>query len=256
MQPDKQTEKKRYDERALDLLSKKNAPRITLGSATMPLFLRSPYLHYEKLISKHISPKNSVLELGAGSGLHTLCLVQTGAKVVASDISPNSLKVLQKKIEDTDHNISIEVADIESLPFNDHSFDIITSAGSLSYGDNKKVLLEIYRVLKKDGKFICVDSLNHNPVYKLNRWFHFIRKNRTLSTLKQMPTISLIELYGQKFGSVQAYYFGTITWLAPLLGKLFSEEKVASILNGFDEKISTKKTAFKFVMMVCKENNE
>jgi ubiquinone/menaquinone biosynthesis C-methylase UbiE len=39
------------------------------------------------------------------------------------------------------------------------------SAGSLSYGDNDKVLDEIYRVLKNKGAFIAIDSLNNNPKY-------------------------------------------------------------------------------------------
>jgi ubiquinone/menaquinone biosynthesis C-methylase UbiE len=37
------------------------------------------------------------------------------------------------------------------------------SAGSLSYGDNDIVMNEIYRVLKLQGVFIAIDSLNNNP---------------------------------------------------------------------------------------------
>jgi ubiquinone/menaquinone biosynthesis C-methylase UbiE len=47
---------------------------------------------------------------------------------------------------------------------------LIVSAGSLSYGDNDKVLDEIYRVLKNKGAFIAIDSLNNNPIYRLNRF--------------------------------------------------------------------------------------
>jgi ubiquinone/menaquinone biosynthesis C-methylase UbiE len=52
---------------------------------------------------------------------------------------------------------------MEKLPFADQSFDIIVSAGSLSYGDNDIVMNEIYRVLKLQGVFIAIDSLNNNP---------------------------------------------------------------------------------------------
>ena len=60
---------------------------------------------------------------------------------------------------------------MESLPFKDKSFDIVACAGGLSYGDNKKVANEIYRVLKDNGSFICIDSLNENPFYKFNDIF-------------------------------------------------------------------------------------
>jgi hypothetical protein len=41
--------------------------------------------------------------------------------------------------------LTTKVADMEKLPFADQSFDLIVSAGSLSYGDNDKVLDEIYK---------------------------------------------------------------------------------------------------------------
>jgi ubiquinone/menaquinone biosynthesis C-methylase UbiE len=43
---------------------------------------------------------------------------------------------------------------MEKLPFADQSFDLIVSAGSLSYRDNDIVMNEIYRVLKLQGVFI------------------------------------------------------------------------------------------------------
>ena len=36
--------------------------------------------------------------------------------------------------------------------------------------DKNKVDKEIYRLLKPSGNFIAVDSLNNNPVYKLDRY--------------------------------------------------------------------------------------
>lgn len=253
MLSDKQIEKERFNGRASTVLSENNIVKATLGSSVMSQFLRSPYQYYEKLIKERVSSADVVLELGAGSGLHTLCLVQTGARVVASDISPHSLEVLEKGIKESGYQVSTKVADIELLPFDNESFDVIACAGSLSYGDNDKVINEIFRVLKTGGLCICVDSLNHNPVYKFNRWIHFRRGNRTISTLKRMPTVSLTESYGRKFGSVHVAYFGAIAWLAPVLGIFLSDKKVSNLINSFDHKVSTKKSAFKFVMVVKKE---
>jgi ubiquinone/menaquinone biosynthesis C-methylase UbiE len=57
---------------------------------------------------------------------------------------------------------------MEKLPFADQSFDLIVSAGSLSYGDNDKVLDEIYRVLKNKGAFIASLSLLNRFSITLN----------------------------------------------------------------------------------------
>ena len=110
---------------------------------------------------------------------------------------------------------------MEALPFSDNSFDVVTSAGSLSYGDNTIVMKEVFRVLKPDGIFVCVDSLNNNPIYRFNRWIHYLLGNRTRSTLLRMPTTKLIEAYRSLFGHVEVRFFGSIIWCIPLFVRLF-----------------------------------
>ena len=101
-------------------------------------------------------------------------------------------------------NLKILSADIEQLPFKDMSFDAVCCAGSLSYGSKKQVISEIFRVLKTNGIFISIDSLNDNPIYKLNRYIHFLRGNRSFSTLINMPSLSLLKLYKKiwRFGNI------------------------------------------------------
>ena len=170
----------------------------------------------------------------------------------ATDISEQSLELLRKRLNGSG-NLKTEVADMESLPFENGSFDVVTSAGSLSYGDNDRVMMVIFRVLKQGGVFICVDSLNHNPIYRINRWMHYLRGNRTFSTLKRMPTLSLVEKYRLKFGTVNVQYFGSISWVAPLLSKILNEKIGTRISDYFDKMFSVRKSAFKFVMVAEKD---
>ena len=141
---------------------------------------------------------------------------------------------------------------MENLIFDDNSFDMVCSAGGLSYGDNKLVMDEIYRVLKKDGVFISMDSLNNNPIYRLNRYLHFLRGNRSKSTLVRMPTINLISSYNSKFGYVKVDYFGSIVWLFPFLAWFMKDKFIAMISNTIDKKLNIKKSAFKFTMKAVK----
>jgi len=250
---DKQTEYERYNVRANGILNSVRVEELlTSGSQCFPEYLRAPYVYFESVLKKQLNNEHKALEIGAGSGQHTEVIVKSGASIIATDISDNSLKVLQKRIKyQLNIDVQTKVADMENLPFEDNSFDYVVSAGSLSYGDNDIVLNEIYRVLKLGGRFICVDSLNHNPVYVFNRWVHFLRGFRTKSTLQRMPSLSTIEKYEKRFGSCEAKFFGAIVWASPLL-KIFGDRFATSVIDGYDKIFKIKRSAFKFVMCVKK----
>ena len=129
----------------------------------LPFYLQSPYSHYERMIREYIVNEHKVLEIGSGTGNYTGYISSTGADVMATDISSKSLEVASLRYS-KNKNIKYQAADMEQLPFSDESFDVICSAGSLSYGSYAKVSKEIKRVLKSGGYFICVDSLNNNPI--------------------------------------------------------------------------------------------
>lgn len=252
MNSDKNIELLRYDERAIQLLLAGNIIKNQNGSLAISELTRAPYLLYEKTHLELITKNSNVLEIGSGIGLHTYSLLNCEAKVYALDISFNSLKYLKNRYK-CNNMLTTQVGDMESLPFKDESFDVVCSAGSLSYGDNNTVMEEIFRVLKKKGILIIVDSLNHNPIYKLNRWVHYIRGERSLSTLQRMPTLSLIKAYGIKFENIDVRYFGSISWLTPFLSLLVGESNAYNFSNFIDRVFKINKSAFKFLMIAHKK---
>ena len=217
----------------------------------MPAFYKEPYVQYENILTKNISSDAIVIELGAGTGAFTKSLLNCAGKVYAIDISSHSLNILSKRHHQF-HNLKTLVADMESLPFLDKSVDVIAASGCLSYGDNFIVMSEIYRVLKKGGKFICVDSLHHNPVYVINRFLNYLCGNRTLSTISRMPTINLLESYQITFGKQELNFYGSISWAIPLLSKIIGVNKASELSKKIDIMIGVKKSAFKFTMLVEK----
>ena len=134
----------------------------------------------------------------------------------------------------------------------DKSFDVVVSAGSLSYGDNQKVCFEIFRVLRDGGSFVCVDSLNHNPIYRVNRFVHYLTGKRSRSTLLRMPTIALIDKYRALYGDVSVSFYGSIAWCFPILSLLVSNRNAARFSNWIDNVLSINRSAFKFVMLAKK----
>jgi SAM-dependent methyltransferase len=248
---DKLLELQRYDSRAQSRLSEFGAkPAVgEFGAGAMEQYLRAPYIFYEKCVGELIYPRSAVLELGSGSGLHTWALVQTGARVTATDISPSSLKLLAQRIVNAGASVHTQVADMEALPFADASFDVVACAGSLSYGDPLLVDEEIRRVLRPGGLLVCVDSLNHNPIYRFNRWLHYLRGDRTMSTLRRIPDLSRVAALSAGFESVQIRYFGALTFAMPAVVRLFGADRAQVISDYCDQLINVKRSAFKFVLV-------
>ncbi|MEO8542818.1 MAG: class I SAM-dependent methyltransferase [Burkholderiaceae bacterium] len=215
----------------------------------MPAYLRAPYLLYESQVAALIGPQHRVLELGAGAGGHTLALARTGAHVTATDISSHALTYLARRLADQGLTVLTRVADMEALPFAENAFDFVACAGSLSYGDPALVDAEIRRVLRPGGCLICVDSLNHNPVYRLNRLIHCYRGNRTKSTLKRMPDLTRIEQISRPFRTVEVRYFGALSFAMPVLARVLGTVRAEQFSDWMDRTARIRRSAFKFVLI-------
>ena len=244
MRKDKKLEIDNFNQHALQILNCK-----TTSKKKIKDYINVPYQYYFLLLKK--LKKNKLLEIGAGTGENTQRLIKMNFNVCATDISPRSVEVMSQKYSKY-KNFSSKVADIEKLPFKNESFDVICSAGSLSYGDNNRVMSEIYRVLKLGGAVVLVDSLNNSYIYRFNRYINYIKGSRTLSTLKRMPNVHLIDKYIKKFGYGKVKFFGSIFWTFPLLKILLSEKLITKFSNWVDQILEVKKSAFKFVLILNK----
>lgn len=104
-------------------------------------------------------PGMSVLDLASGTGEPALPIasrVAPDGKVVATDLSEEMLKMLKQNADEQGiSNIETHVADAESLPFEDGTFDLVTSRfGIMFFAEAERALSEIRRVLKPNGRAI------------------------------------------------------------------------------------------------------
>lgn len=90
--------------------------------------------------------KGKGIDLGCGTGF--LYDFLENKNLIGVDISKEMLSFYTKR------NKNSVLADIEHLPFKKESFDFAVSNFSLHWTDLKKSFQEVYRVLKKNGKFI------------------------------------------------------------------------------------------------------
>ncbi|HVW20887.1 MAG TPA: methyltransferase domain-containing protein [Opitutaceae bacterium] len=245
---DKGWERRRYNRRALGQHADRLGPDGALG---VPEELRSPYLRYEELVGKWAGqPGKRLLDLCCGTGLHSLTAAHLGADVVGLDLAEESLALAKARAERARLPAQWVVGDIENLPFASASFDVVTSAGSMSYAEPHRLIQEITRVLKPSGTFIAVDSFDHNPIYRLNRFFGYLRGLRTFSTLRRMPNEATIGRLRMRFHDVKVEYFGIVAFLSPVLRGLVGSRRAAALIARGDHAFSgLRRHAFKVVVL-------
>jgi demethylmenaquinone methyltransferase/2-methoxy-6-polyprenyl-1,4-benzoquinol methylase len=138
----------------------------------------------------------SILDIATGTGDLAIKFAEktSATKIIGLDLSEGMLSIARKKVADTELKDIIEFikGDSEALPFKNNMFDAITvSFGIRNFENLEKGLSEILRVIKPNGLFIILET--------------------------SVPT---------KFPFKQGYQFHSKIVL-PLIGKLFSKDKVA-----------------------------
>ena len=119
-------------------------------------------------ISKKIKPKK-ILDLATGTADIAIELSTIeNCKIIAVDPSSKMLKIGERKIQkyNTKSNIFLEEGNAENLKYIDGTFDIVTIGyGVRNFTNLNNSLNEIYRVLKKDGLLLILEtSLPTNPL--------------------------------------------------------------------------------------------
>lgn len=129
------------------------------------------------------------LDVGCGSGALTIACAKKnpGAIMVGCDIwsGPYKSEFSKKLCQDNARaegvaNVRFEEGNAVNLPFEDESFDAVTS--NYVYhnivGKNKqKLLLETFRVLKKGGVFVIHDLMSKSRYGDMNKFIEKLKKD-------------------------------------------------------------------------------
>lgn len=243
-----------FSQKKLDSINLSSIKEMPIGSTAYPLYLNSPYIFYEKQLKTKVNKTDKVLDLCCGDGIHTIFLGHIAGEVVAVDLAQSSIEFAKMRtMQHHIHNITYLNADVENLNLNNQKFDFITCVGSISYIDINILFKVLKKYLKNNGHFVFVDSFNYNPIYRINRFIHYLKNKRSYSTLKRMPNLSTIEKFKLNFSNVEVSYFGIFSFAGSFLSFLFNEKVSKKIIDLLDKKLTFLKI-FSFKIVIQGQN--
>ncbi|RZS77554.1 ubiquinone/menaquinone biosynthesis C-methylase UbiE [Motilibacter rhizosphaerae] len=105
-----------------------------------------------------IAPGEEVLDVAAGSGNASIPAAALGARVVASDLTPELVETGRQRAEKLGLALDWEVADAEHLPFADDRFDVTMSCVGVMFAPfHQPVADELVRVTRPGGRIALVN---------------------------------------------------------------------------------------------------
>lgn len=111
-----------------------------------------PTLGERLVASLGITPGERVLDIATGTGNAAVPAARAGARVVASDLTPELLAI--GRAEHPDADIDWQVADAEALPWPDASYDVVLSTVGVMFAPHhQQAADELLRVLRPAGRF-------------------------------------------------------------------------------------------------------
>lgn len=120
--------------------------------------------HYHSFLLKQLPKKgNTILDIGCGTGEFSRLLAQRFDRVVALDLSPNTIALCKKRSQDYG-NLDFQVADIMQWNFPSLYFDAIVSIATFHHFSVENLLPNLQNALKPGGKLVILDLLEQENV--------------------------------------------------------------------------------------------
>ena len=138
-----------------------------------------------------------ILDIGCGLGGPAFEMARThGARVIGIDLEAPLVERARRAAEKLglDNECTFETVRPGALPFDDQSFDVVTSSGAVTQTEDAGALFgEAFRVLTPGGLFSCYEWLRTEREYSdaMRDWFRLEGLTYAMKTLDQYRDLLL-----------------------------------------------------------------
>jgi ubiquinone/menaquinone biosynthesis C-methylase UbiE len=203
--------------------------------ANRALYLHAYILEHGKLVDILAEKEErSLLDVGCGGGQSAIHLKELypHLQLTGIDLSAAQITRAKHRSQQKGFTIKFEVADAESLPYIDASFDVVYSFGSAKHWPHPlKGFGECWRVLKPGGELLVADATSDATLKQVENFYaiaHFPRlfQKPVAAMLYQVMFRSArsIETYRQIAALLQMPQ-GTVSQLQDMPAFLFRTQK-------------------------------
>ncbi|HKL13976.1 MAG TPA: class I SAM-dependent methyltransferase [Halanaerobiales bacterium] len=195
----------------------------------------------------------NILDIGCGTGRHSIELNKRGYEVTAIDLSESMIEQAKNKMKKKDLDVNFRVKNALELDYKkefDLSIILCEGAFSLMENDDKdyKILKNAYNALKDKGKLILTVPNAYKPIIEEN-------ENLDLTTLRENFILEIEDDNGKEknIKAKQRYYLPSeISWRLKNIG--FNEVDIYGCeLGNFDRNRKVNKKDMEFLVIAKKE---
>lgn len=200
----------------------------------------NPYWRIYELVAENELRGRRILDCGCGAGEHSIRLASMGAVVHGVDISETAVEIAKERAKESGcgDRLSFSVSTLEQLPFEDDYFDFVFGVDILHHVDVRKAILEVERILKRQGKaffkewreFPMFDKIRNSSlglklVPKIPKSAHFV----DYTPMEKKLSDEELLFVKSHFSRVEFHHFRVVARLARLVKDGIFIEKLLKI---------------------------